>query len=60
MSLIIKDMNNDKIIFNKDKELYEAKINNKDFEIENLKKELKIKELESKLCLDSNYANKKN
>jgi hypothetical protein len=46
MNSLIKDLTNERIIFNKDKELFEAKINNKNFEIENLKKELRIKELE--------------
>ena len=45
-NILIKDLSNERIIFNKDKELFESKINNKDFEIENLKKELRIKELE--------------
>jgi len=43
---LIKDIANERLVFNKDKELFEAKIINKDFEIENLKKELRIKELE--------------
>ncbi len=46
INLLIKDLDNEKIINNKDKELFEVKLNNKDFEIENLKKELRIKELE--------------
>ena len=46
INLLIKDLDNEKILNNKDKELFEAKLNNKDFEIENLKKELRIKELE--------------
>ena len=46
INLLIKDLDNEKIINNKDKELFEAKLNNKDYEIKNLKKELKIKELE--------------
>jgi hypothetical protein len=45
-NILIKDLSNERIIFNKDKELFESKINNKNFEIENLKKELRIKELE--------------
>ena len=43
---LIKDIANERVVFDKDKELFEAKIINKDFEIENLKKELRIKELE--------------
>jgi len=46
INILLKDLDNEKIINNKDKELFEAKLNNKDFEIENLKKELRIKELE--------------
>ena len=46
INLLIKDLDNEEIINNKDKELFEAKLNNKDYEIENLKKELRIKELE--------------
>ena len=42
INLLIKDLDNEKNINNKDKELFEAKLNNKDFEIENLKKELRI------------------
>ena len=45
-NMLIKDLSNERIIFNKDKELFESKINNKVFEIDNLKKELRIKELE--------------
>jgi hypothetical protein len=52
-NMLIKDLENERIIFNKDKELFESKINNKDFEIENLKKELKIKELELLLSTKS-------
>jgi hypothetical protein len=45
-NLLMKDLSTQKIIFDKEKELYELKLYNKDMEIENLKKEIKIKELE--------------
>jgi hypothetical protein len=52
-NLLINDIANERLIFNKDKELFEAKLNIKDFEISNknlqietLKKEIRIKELE--------------
>ena len=45
-NLLINEIKNERLLFNKDKELFEAKLNNKDFEIETLKKEIKIKELE--------------
>ena len=52
-NLLINDISNERLIFNKDKELFEAKLNIKDFEINNknlqietLKKDIRIKELE--------------
>uniref|UniRef100_A0A6C0EE86 Uncharacterized protein n=1 Tax=viral metagenome TaxID=1070528 RepID=A0A6C0EE86_9ZZZZ len=39
-------INNINIISNKEKEIFEEKINNKNLEIENLKKEIRIKDLE--------------
>ena len=44
--LLINEIENERLMINKDKELFEAKLINKDFEIETLKKEIKIKELE--------------
>jgi hypothetical protein len=55
-NLLINEIKNERLLFNKDKELFESKLNNKDFEISNkdlqietLKKEIRIKELELQL-----------